>query len=227
MLINLLVKTFSYPCCLINISVDTNETGQSTKRKQTNTEIFPFHPPPHIHRERGLNKQYWIRIGCLILWVMMGICFLMTVGLRTRVWHPERNYRHSVFLLHTIIKITVQITVQWKPSVVILHFKISLKSQFFYYKALSSHHLFCMSLEAKSGVCVSSDNEILNFESQIYWIGQCVVILVPKIICTQSGMFRGRHSVIVLLILSGVLCWFSPFIQSSRWWLKLQPMSCS
>ena len=26
------------------------------KAAEENTEIFPFHPPPHIHTERGLNK---------------------------------------------------------------------------------------------------------------------------------------------------------------------------
>lgn len=121
---------------------------KQVKAPKENTEIFPFHPPPHIHRERGLNKQYWIRIGCLILWVMMGICFLMTVGRRTQAWHLEGNYRHSVFLLHTMIKITVQISAQWKPGIIILH--LGLKSQFLKYKVLSNNVLH-KSLGSQSG----------------------------------------------------------------------------
>lgn len=38
-LINLLVKTFSYPCCVINISVHTNETGQSSRRKHRDISL--------------------------------------------------------------------------------------------------------------------------------------------------------------------------------------------
>lgn len=39
-------KTFSYLRGVINVSADTNEQGQSTERKHTQT--LPFGSPPHI-----------------------------------------------------------------------------------------------------------------------------------------------------------------------------------
>lgn len=92
-LINLLVKTFWYLCLLLIFLCI------QMKRVKAPEEIFPFHPPPHVRRECGLNKHYWLWISCLILWVIIAVCFLMTAGWGRGSNIPGGNYSPSVFML--------------------------------------------------------------------------------------------------------------------------------